>query len=94
MLAVRRIENAVGRFARGDLGKVDPRWHRKLTRILAALNAATHPAELDIPGLKFHTLTGDRKGTYSVWMTGNWRVTFKWDDDGPFAVNLEDQHGK
>jgi toxin HigB-1 len=95
MLDVRRIKsNAVRRFARGDLSKVDPRWHGKLRRILVALNAATHPTELDIPGFNFHTLTGDRKGTYSVWVTGNWRVTFKWDDDGPFAVNLEEYHGK
>ena len=60
----------------------------------AGANVAVHPTELNIPGFGFHALTGDRKETYSVWVTGNWRVTFKWDDDGPFAVNLEDYHGK
>jgi proteic killer suppression protein len=95
VLDVRRVKsNALKRFARGDPTKVNPLWHRKVRRILAALNAAAHPTELNIPGFKFHTMTGDRKGTYSVWVTGNWRVTFQWDDNGPFAVNLEDYHGK
>ena len=95
MLDVRRIRStALKRFARGDPSKVDPQWHRKVKRILAALNVATHPTELDVPGFGFHPLTGDRKGTYSVWVTGNWRVTLQWDDDGPFAVDLEDYHGK
>ena len=95
MLDVRRIKStALKRFARGDQSKVNPQWHDKATRILVALNVAASPSELDIPGFRFHTLTGDRRGTYSVWVTGNWRVTFRWDADGPFAVNLEDYHGK
>jgi proteic killer suppression protein len=95
MLDVRRIKSsALKRFARGDPSKVNPQWHRKVTRILAALNVAVQPGELDIPGLGFHPLTGDRKGTYSVWVRGNWRVTFRWDENGPLAVDLEDYHGK
>ena len=95
MLDVRRIKStALKRFARGDLSKVNQQWHHKVRRILAALNVAAHPNELDIPGFRFHPLTGDRKGTYSVWVTGNWCVTFRWDEDGPFAVNMEDYHGK
>jgi proteic killer suppression protein len=39
-------------------------------------------------------LTGDRRGTYSVWVSANWRVTFRWDEEGPLDVNLEDYHGK
>jgi proteic killer suppression protein len=95
MLDVRRIKSsALRRFARGDPRKVNPQWHHKVERILAALNIASYPRELDIPGFRFHPLTGDRKGTFSVWVTGNWRVTFRWDEDGPHAVDLEDYHGK
>jgi toxin HigB-1 len=95
MLDVRRIKSgALRRFARGDPSRVDPRWHTKVRRILGALNVAVHPGELNVPGFGFHPLTGDRKGTYSVWVTGNWRVTFKWDEEGPLDVNLEDYHGK
>jgi toxin HigB-1 len=95
MLDLRRIKSpALKRFARGDTRRVNPQWHSKVRRILAALNVAVHPSELDMPGFGFHALTGDRKGAYSVWVTGNWRVTFEWDDNGPFAVDLEDYHGK
>ena len=54
---------------------------------------AARPADLNIPGFDFHELKGDRKGTFAVKVTGNWRITFRWDDAGPFAVDLEDYHG-
>ena len=95
MLDVRRFKSkALKLFAKGDSSKVNASWRPKVREILTALNAAAHPAELNLPGFDFHELTGDRKGTYAVKVSGNWRVTFKWDDAGPFAVNLEDYHGK
>jgi toxin HigB-1 len=95
MLDVRRIKSkALKRFAKGDDSKVNAAWRPKVRHVLSSLNAATHPAERDLPGFRFHPLTGDRKGTFAVWVVGNWRVTFKWDDQGPFAVDLEDYHGK
>ena len=95
MLDVRRIKSKqLKLFARGVPSKVNPSWQARIGRILSALNAAAQPAELDIPGFDFHRLIGDRKGTYAVKVSGNWRVTFRWDDDGPLAVDLEDYHGK
>jgi toxin HigB-1 len=95
MLDVTRIRSkALKRFARGDASKINPGWLPRIRRILAALNVATDPVALDIPGFDFHELRGDRKGTYAVKVTGNWRVTYQWDDQGPFAVDLEDYHGK
>ena len=49
----------------------------KLGRILGLLDVANDPADVNIPGLKLHVLKGDRKGTWSVWVNGNWRVTFR-----------------
>jgi toxin HigB-1 len=95
MLDVRRIRSkALKRFAQGDASKVSAQWQRRVQRILYALNVATEPGDLNTPGYDFHELKGDRKGTYAVKVTGNWRVTFQWDDDGPFAVDLEDYHGQ
>jgi proteic killer suppression protein len=95
MLDVRRIKSkALKLFAKGDASRVNPSWRAATRRILTALNAAAHRSELNMPGLDFHELKGDRKGTFAVKVTGNWRVTFKWDDAGPFAVDLEDYHGK
>ena len=47
---------------------------------------------LTIPGWHFDSLTGDRAGTYSVGVNGNWRLTFTMTGADAFAVNLEDDH--
>jgi toxin HigB-1 len=80
--------------AHGDESGIRPDWRAKVKRYLAQLHAMVHPAEMDMPGSKWHELKGDRKGTYSVLVSGNWRVTFKWDQDGPYDVDLEDYHGR
>lgn len=78
--------------AHGDERGIRPEWRKKVKRILAALNAATHPTELDLPGMKWHELKGDRRGTFSCLVSHNWRITYKWDADGPYDVDLEDYH--
>lgn len=96
MLDSRRIKHAALRryVKRGDASKINPKWLGKITRILAALHAAVSPQDLDMPGFDFHELDGDRRGTYAVLVTRNWRVTYKWDDGGAYDVNLEDYHGR
>jgi proteic killer suppression protein len=48
--------------------------------------------EMDITGLYFHGLKGQRKGEYSVRVTGNWRVTWVMDGNDVVDINLEDYH--
>jgi hypothetical protein len=48
--------------------------------------------DMDLPGLKLHEHKGKRKGTWSVQVTGNWRVTFKLQKGDIFDVNYEDYH--
>jgi toxin HigB-1 len=79
---------------RAIASRVNPAWRSRIKQIQSALNVAADPAELDVPGFDFRELKGDRKGTFAVRVTANWRVTFKWDDAGPFGVDLEDYHGK
>ena len=64
----------------------------KLTRILAALDAATAPAELNLPGYKLHPLKGELAGHWSVWVNGNWRVTFRFVGTDVELVNYQDYH--
>jgi proteic killer suppression protein len=64
----------------------------KLSRILAALDAASQPAELGLPGLKLHPLKGAMKGHWSVWVNGNWRVTFRFDSADVELVDYVDYH--
>lgn len=78
----------------GDGSKINPQWRRKVRRVLNALDVAASPQELDIPGFGLHELKGDRKGTFAVSVSGNWRITFRWSSEGPFEVDLEDYHGR
>jgi len=64
----------------------------KIRRILTRLDAATHPEIMREPGYKFHELTGNRKGTYSVTVTGNYRITFSFIGENAVDVNYEDYH--
>jgi proteic killer suppression protein len=56
------------------------------------LDRARRPEALNAPGLGFHRLKGNRADTYAVSVSGNWRLTFKWDGEGAADVNLEDYH--
>lgn len=95
MLDSRRIKHAALRryVKRGDAKKINPKWLPKVGRILAALHAAVSPQDLEMPGFGWHELGNDRKGTFAVWVTRNWRITYRWDDAGPYEVDLEDYHG-
>ena len=95
MLHPRRIRNKGLRllFEQDEVRRLNPDWVEKLRRILTALNVIGSPEELDLPGYGFHELRGNRKGTYALTVTRNWRVTFEWDSEGPYNVDLEDYHG-
>jgi proteic killer suppression protein len=47
---------------------------------------------MDIAGLYFHGLKGQRKGEYSVRVSGNWRITWRMDSNNVIDLNLEDYH--
>jgi proteic killer suppression protein len=69
-------------------------WVARIKIILDALNAAAQPDDMDLPGLKFHALKGDRKGEYAVYVSRNWRITFAWSGQDATQVDLEDYHGE
>jgi proteic killer suppression protein len=64
----------------------------KLRRILAALDAAASPRDLNQSGYKLHPLKGDLKGHWSIWVTGNWRVTFRFVGNDTELVDYQDYH--
>lgn len=63
----------------------------RLARILAALDAAVKPSDMNLPGYRFHTLAPGQPGRYAVTATANFRVTFAW-NAGAVDVDLEDYH--
>ncbi|EAQ9998803.1 Killer protein [Salmonella enterica] len=64
----------------------------KLKRILSLLEVASSPADVKVPSFKLHQLKGDMKGHWSVWVNGNWRVTFQFTDSDVELVDYLDYH--
>ncbi len=79
-------------FFKNNLKHVNPQHAPKLLRILDRLDASTCPEDMNLPGYKLHELSGARKGTWAVWVSGNWRVTFGFDGVDAASVNYEDYH--
>lgn len=72
---------------------IDPKSLKKIKRILSALNAATKPEDMNLPGLHFHELKGNRKGEYAVTVRANYRIVFGWQKGEAVRVDEEDYHG-
>lgn len=64
----------------------------KLRRILSALDVAESEADLAIPSFRTHPLKGDKSGRWSIWVNGNWRVTFHFTKTDVELVDYEDYH--
>jgi proteic killer suppression protein len=64
----------------------------RIRLILGRLHASTSPQDMGLPGLHLHELKGQRRGTWSVRVTSNWRITFKFEGNHAHNVNLEDYH--
>jgi proteic killer suppression protein len=65
---------------------------KRLRQILALLETAKTVDDMNLPGLKLHPLKGNMNGFYSVSVSGNWRVTFRFVDGNAEDVNLIDYH--
>jgi len=50
------------------------------------------PQDMNLAGFDFHPLKGNRKGTYAVSVSRNWRLTFRFDGQHACDVDLEDYH--
>jgi toxin HigB-1 len=77
---------------KNDRSGIRPDMVDKVQQILSALEAANGPEDLALPLFRFHPLTGDRRGAYSVTVKANWRVTFRFYEGAAHDVNLEDYH--
>ena len=79
-------------FIDNDHRGIPVQFSSKIERILDRLDGSVSPDDMRIPGFGFHPLSGDRKGDYSVSVSGNWRITFRFDGENAVDVNLEDYH--
>ena len=76
----------------GNPSRIAAKLRLRVALALSALDAAESPLELNVPGYRLHQLKGDRKGTWSITISGNWRITFRFDEAGANDVDLIDYH--
>ena len=79
-------------YERGEVKQLDPRLVPRIRRVLLLLDEATEPRHMDLPGFRLHPLKGDRAGQWSVSVTGNWRIVFRFADGDVVDVDLVDYH--
>ena len=79
-------------FERGDARGIRPDHVEKVENILAVLNRARVPEDMNLPGFRLHRLTGDLKGYWAVTVRANWRVIFRFREGDAHNVELTDYH--
>ena len=79
-------------FKTGSAAGIQPAHRRRLRLILTALNTARKPRDMGLPGLGLHSLRGNLAGFWSVAVSGNWRVVFRFDGNDATDVDYGDYH--
>jgi len=79
-------------WMKGDASRLPADQITRIRRILVALDDAKTPEEMNTPGNRLHELKGDRADIWSVTITGNWRITFRFDGADVVLLDHEDYH--
>lgn len=79
-------------FQSGKASGIQSEHAKKLRLILGRLHAATEANDMNLPGLYLHQLKGKQKGRWSVQVSGNWRVTFRFEAPDAIDIDYEDYH--
>ena len=79
-------------FESGSTAGVQASHAKRLRLQLAALDTAQVIDDMDIPGFGLHPLKGKLKGRWSIWVNGNWRLTFEFKDGNIYVLDDEDYH--
>ena len=92
-MAIRSFgSRATKRFARGDRRRLPPGLASKIAGVLERLDSISSPADLRQAGYRVHRLTGDRKRSHAVRISGAWRVVFRFQDGNAYDVEAVDYH--
>lgn len=79
-------------YKSGNVSGIQPKHGKRLRLILSNLDLAASPNDMDMPGLRLHELKGRRAGFWSVVVSGNWRITFRFSGRNTEKLNYEDYH--
>ncbi|MBE9185586.1 type II toxin-antitoxin system RelE/ParE family toxin [Microcoleus sp. LEGE 07076] len=84
---------ALERLLREGNAKGIPTELQKRSRArIEVIDTAIMIDDIRIPGYDLHDLKGDRQGTWSIKVSGNWRINFTFQDNNPYDIALEDYH--
>lgn len=76
----------------GDSSSILTAHAKKLRLLLSWLDVAESPKFINLPGLKCHPLKGKLKGYYSIWVSGNWRLVFRFHKGDVYDLDYLDYH--
>lgn len=79
-------------FKEGSKAGIQPKHAEKLRKQLFALDSAMRAEDMSAPGWRLHRLRGDLAGHWSVDVSGNWRLTFAFEDDDAILIDYQDYH--
>ncbi len=79
-------------FESGSVAGIQPHHSKRLRMLLTALDTSFGIEDMDIPGFRLHALKGSERGRWSVWVNGNWRLTFEFIDGHAHVLDYEDYH--
>jgi len=79
-------------WEKGDATSLNPQHVKKLELILDRLEEAATPEMMNVAALRLHKLSGENPSRWSVWVNGNWRITFAFEGEDAIAVDYEDYH--
>lgn len=79
-------------YESGSAAGIQTHHAKRLKFLLIALDTSQTIEDMNIPGFRLHPLKGEAKGRWSVWVNGNWRLTFEFKDGHAFVLDYEDYH--
>jgi proteic killer suppression protein len=79
-------------FESGSVAGIQPRHAKRLRMLLAALDTSHSIEDMNVPGFRLHALKGADRGRWSVWVNGNWRITFEFKNEHAYILDYEDYH--
>ena len=79
-------------FRFGSKAGIQPKHEKRLRLQLGRLDGARSADDMDLPGWRFHALTGKLRGHWAVWIDENWRMTFTFEGTDAVLVDYQDYH--
>jgi len=79
-------------FRTGNKAGIQPHHAAKLRVMLTMLDSAKQSDDMNAPGWRLHSLSGDLVGHFSVTVNGNWRMTFVFEGEDAVLVDYQDYH--